>query len=472
MSRLSELLSTPVAQVAEVLLAHAEQGNFQRPGLQETPQRFATAWEFFTKGYQENPGDVLKTFEDGAEGYDEMVVVSKIPVFSLCVIGSTFVETPRGRVPIQYLKDKDWIYTVNPVSMELGLTQAGHPRITGKKKDLVRVITDNDVVICTPNHKFLLTTGEWIEAKDLRNSAKITSLYRGTVAGGKTGSSRPHLLGGRWSRKIGKEGLIISGQGTYEAEHRFILVAVGRPFAKKQHSIIHHKDERVWNNIPENLEIVTIAEHNRLHERTLKLANNSNRKHAAALASGRAEVRALRSKSVKAYWTSLSKAARLERIAASPAGIKAARNHVVFGVEPLDVKEDVWCMHVPDTHTFFANGMAAHNCEHHAIPFFGHAHIGYIPDGRVLGLSKFGRLVEVFARRLQVQERMTVQIADALEEHLKPKGVGVILECRHLCMEMRGIRTANSIAITNVLRGAMEQGKVREEFLSLKTGRV
>lgn len=194
MIRLSELLATPITQVVEVLLAHAERGNFQRPGLLETPQRFADAWAFFTKGYEENPADVLKTFEDGAEGYDEMVVVSKIPVFSLC--------------------------------------------------------------------------------------------------------------------------------------------------------------------------------------------------------------------------------------------------------------------------------------EHHALPFFGHAHIGYIPDGRVLGLSKFGRLVEVFARRLQVQERMTVQIADALEEHLKPKGVGVILECRHLCMEMRGIRTAGSVAITNVLRGAMEQGKVREEFLALKTGRV
>jgi GTP cyclohydrolase I len=111
-------------------------------------------------------------------------------------------------------------------------------------------------------------------------------------------------------------------------------------------------------------------------------------------------------------------------------------------------------------------------CEHHAIPFFGHAHIAYIPNGRVLGLSKFARLVEVFARRLQVQERLTVQIADALQEHLKPKGVGVILECRHLCLEMRGVRTPGSITITDALRGTFCENTVRQEFLSLRTGRV
>lgn len=111
-------------------------------------------------------------------------------------------------------------------------------------------------------------------------------------------------------------------------------------------------------------------------------------------------------------------------------------------------------------------------CEHHLLPFFGEAHIAYIPDGRVLGLSKFARLVEVFARRLQVQERLTVQIADALQAHLKPKGVGVILECRHMCMEMRGVRTPGSVTTTDALHGIFHESAVRQEFLSLKTGRV
>lgn len=111
-------------------------------------------------------------------------------------------------------------------------------------------------------------------------------------------------------------------------------------------------------------------------------------------------------------------------------------------------------------------------CEHHAAPFFGYAHIGYIPNRRVLGLSKFARLVDIYARRLQVQERLTVQIADALWMHLKPKGVGVILECRHMCMETRGVRTPGSITRTNALRGVFTEERVRGEFLSIKTERV
>lgn len=111
-------------------------------------------------------------------------------------------------------------------------------------------------------------------------------------------------------------------------------------------------------------------------------------------------------------------------------------------------------------------------CEHHIAPFFGKAHVAYIPDGKVVGLSKIPRLVEVFARRLQVQERLTVQIADALVTHLQPKGVGVILECRHLCMESRGVQLPGCVTSTSALRGAMQQEKVRGEFLALKKGVV
>lgn len=108
------------------------------------------------------------------------------------------------------------------------------------------------------------------------------------------------------------------------------------------------------------------------------------------------------------------------------------------------------------------------HCEHHLAPFFGVAHIGYIPDGKVVGLSKLARLTEVFARRLQVQERLTNQIADALAEHLAPKGVGVMLSCRHLCMESRGISRQGTSTTTSALRGVLlEQHDARAEFLSL-----
>lgn len=107
-------------------------------------------------------------------------------------------------------------------------------------------------------------------------------------------------------------------------------------------------------------------------------------------------------------------------------------------------------------------------CEHHLAPFFGVAHVAYIPSGKIVGLSKIPRLLDVFARRLQVQERLTNQVADALVEHLQPVGAGVVLECRHLCMESRGIRRAGAFTVTSAMRGALkDNSETRSEFLSL-----
>jgi GTP cyclohydrolase I len=107
-------------------------------------------------------------------------------------------------------------------------------------------------------------------------------------------------------------------------------------------------------------------------------------------------------------------------------------------------------------------------CEHHLLPFFGKAHVAYIPNGKVVGLSKIPRLVDAFARRLQVQERLTVQIAEALQEWVKPRGVGVVIEAMHFCMIMRGVEKQNSVAVTSCMLGALrEQHETREEFLTL-----
>jgi GTP cyclohydrolase I len=110
-------------------------------------------------------------------------------------------------------------------------------------------------------------------------------------------------------------------------------------------------------------------------------------------------------------------------------------------------------------------------CEHHMLPFFGRAHVAYIPDGRIVGLSKLPRIVDVFARRLQVQERLTEEIAGAIEEVLQPKGVGVVIEAVHLCMAMRGVEKQNSRTITSAVRGAFrDDPKTRDEFLRLAHG--
>ena len=107
-------------------------------------------------------------------------------------------------------------------------------------------------------------------------------------------------------------------------------------------------------------------------------------------------------------------------------------------------------------------------CEHHMLPFFGKAHVAYIPDGHIVGLSKIPRIVEVFARRLQVQERLTEQIASAIDDVLKPTGVGVVIEAYHLCMMMRGVEKQNSKTITSAMRGVfLEDMRTRDEFLRL-----
>jgi GTP cyclohydrolase IA len=112
-------------------------------------------------------------------------------------------------------------------------------------------------------------------------------------------------------------------------------------------------------------------------------------------------------------------------------------------------------------------------CEHHMLPFFGRAHIAYIPNGKIVGLSKLPRIVEVFARRLQVQERLTEQVAQAIEDVLHPRGVGVVIEAVHLCMMMRGVEKQNSRTITSALRGEFRECPMtRDEFLRLANQRA
>jgi GTP cyclohydrolase I len=111
-------------------------------------------------------------------------------------------------------------------------------------------------------------------------------------------------------------------------------------------------------------------------------------------------------------------------------------------------------------------------CEHHMLPFFGKVHVAYIPNGKIVGLSKIPRIIEAFARRMQVQERLTDQIKECVQEALKPLGVAVVIEAQHMCMQMRGIQKQNSVTTTSSFTGAFEKDKTRKEFISLVSNKL
>ncbi len=111
-------------------------------------------------------------------------------------------------------------------------------------------------------------------------------------------------------------------------------------------------------------------------------------------------------------------------------------------------------------------------CEHHMLPFFGKAHVAYIPNGKIVGLSKIPRIVDAYARRMQVQERLTDQIKDCIQEALNPLGVAVVIEAQHMCMQMRGIQKQNSVTTTSSFTGAFEKDKTRKEFISLVSNKL
>jgi len=159
-----------------------------------------------------------------------------------------------------------------------------------------------------------------------------------------------------------------------------------------------------------------------------------------------------------------------EGLAKTPARVAKAYEYIFGGYEknPKEVLNDALFESGSSEMVVVRDIEFYSMCEHHILPFFGRVHVAYIPNGKVVGLSKIPRVVDIFARRLQIQEKLTEQIADALMETINPKGVGVVISARHMCMEMRGVEKMHSSTTTSALRGIfMKEAKTREEFYSI-----
>jgi GTP cyclohydrolase I len=143
-----------------------------------------------------------------------------------------------------------------------------------------------------------------------------------------------------------------------------------------------------------------------------------------------------------------------------------------YGLDPLDILKSALFTEDHQQMIVVKDIEVYSMCEHHMLPFFGKAHVAYIPNGKIVGLSKIPRIVDAFARRMQVQERLTDQIKDCIQEALEPQGVAVVIEAQHMCMQMRGIQKQNSITTTSSFTGAFEKDKTRKEFISLISSKL
>lgn len=165
----------------------------------------------------------------------------------------------------------------------------------------------------------------------------------------------------------------------------------------------------------------------------------------------------------------LGEDAEREGLQKTPMRVAKAMQYLTKGYfqNPKEVLQSA-LFHEPYNHMVIVKDIDFYSmCEHHMLPFYGKAHVGYIPNGTITGLSKIARVVDIFARRLQVQERMTHQIMECIEETLKPMGVMVVLEAEHMCMQMRGVEKQHSVTTTSAFSGVFEQAKTREEFMNL-----
>jgi GTP cyclohydrolase I len=425
-----------------------------REGLLDTPKRVVKAWGELFAGYHMKPEDIATTFD--ADGYNELVLLKDIEFYSTCVAGFTMVETPKGRMPLFALRSGDWIYSFNEQLKTFEVERCLNPRVTQKDVEVLRVISEKDTLLCTPDHKFLTYDG-WVEAKDLRPGTRIISLNKGCII--VCGKARPYLN-------------LAGGQ---VPEHKVVFESV-------YHSVadgfdIHHKDETPWNNLPENLIDLDSSEHSRRHAVNDGRGKREARRIKNLSFTERAEFESRRKDGLnKVYEDPIRRAAMLkkrsESVAASWEGRRADKNHKILGVDSFHEKIDVWCLDAPKNHNFVANGMVVHNCEHHMLSFSGKAHVGYIPNGQIIGISKLARILDIYARRLQIQERLGQQVTKALNNLLQPLGTACIIEARHLCMRCRGVEKQQSTMITSSLTGVFledtDMGRAaRAELMSL-----
>ena len=408
-----------------------------REGLLKTPGRVVRALRELTRGYGQDVDEILNQ-AFFAEQYDEMVIVKDIEVYSLCVPGKQIVNIVNGAKPARDVRCGDRLWT-----LEKGILK--ETEVTGitarKTRDIVEITTTGGTIRLTPDHPVMTDQG-WQEAQHLQPGMNVEWINPKSLCR-KAYEARPGYAAGYVLGAIAADGSIQEGR-------RISLVVKNPAFAATYASMFAH----AFPPSEPRVESVTrrLAEY--LETSVMPVGNGCSR----VYVSNRWD---------QAGWYRKHGFQQQREFYVPSDGTYAS----VLDVRKLPKAKKpttVYSFKCEPYPSFLVGGHLTHNCEHHLLPFFGKCHVAYLPKGKIRGLSKIARLVDVFARRLQVQERLTTQIAETLMEALAPKGVGVIVEARHLCMTMRGVEKQHSTAITSAMFGTFRKDvATRTEFLNL-----
>ena len=502
------------AAVREILLAIGEDPD--RDGLRKTPARVARSYAEIFAGLSMKAEDVLQTTFD--LGHDEMVLVKDIEVYSTCVPSKQNVNAVGGQKQAREVRVGDRLWTLVDGRAE----QTEVTQVTSRQtRDLVEVVTSAGSFTVTPDHP-LATPGGWQEAKDVAGTQiewtpprklcrRRPKIRTGYDFGYMVGASCADGTVGKNDVSLVVNDIDFAKRFAYalydSTELDCRIEPVTRPSSFLGRDVAGHRVRVVSSyladllrqyvggdahHMRQRLPRVVLCDHVTFEGfldgyvdgdgfrpktsdgRIISSGNPPFLKELADVVGARFTPRRPVSQLYVAdswfrrhgfrqedHRTDLLESEWVDVLEVRPVRASGAKPYTVYSFQ---------CEPYP---TFLISGHLTHNCEHHLVPFHGVAHVGYIPskEGKIAGLSKFARLVEVYARRPQVQERLTSQVADALMDILEPRGVIVVVECEHLCMSMRGVRKPGARTVTSAMRGQMRDPATRAEALSLILGR-
>ena len=497
-----------------------------REGLEKTPARVAKAWEYFTSGYKLDVRDVLNEALF-TEEYDEMVVVKDIDLYSLCVPSKQIVNAVGGAKPARSVQVGDRLWTLEQGHLKetTVVVVSSH-----KTRDVVEIATESGRFRVTADHPVMTEEG-WREAQDLKPGTRVEWINPGSLCREgrqpQPGYALGYVLGATAADGSIQDGRRISltvKSAEFATKYRDLFAqafpgiepAVERvevPSSFLGRAIPMHRVRVVSSYVGEKMcRWLGVAEEgSRSKTKSFRFPRvvTSSREMMQGFLDGycdgdghRVDAGRFISSTNKEFLEDLR---QYLQTAVAPVsrdrtgcyrvyvsdrwdqarwyGRHGFRQQSEFYV-PFDstytTVTEVALVHRPKKPytvysfkcepypTFLVGGHLTHNCEHHLLPFFGKCHIAYMPSHKIVGLSKLPRLVEMFARRLQVQERLTTQIAQTLNEVLQPRGVAVVVEALHMCMLMRGVEKQNSKAVTSAMLGAFrENAETRAEFMEL-----